>query len=705
MVRACLATFTALAALMATCRERPPAPEPKAADEALRIRGLEERRSTGNGELVALVRSGDPAVRRRALWAMGRIQDPASRSAIQAALSDGDASVRAEAAFAAGLLAQSWEPLPDADRTALLSALLDAEAKEADLGARSRLLEAIGKCGTEPAASRLRERLGLPDPELRARAALSLGIMGRREGKLDDRSVVAAFGLMSKDAPRDVRYGGAYALAFSKVAEARPALVQCLEDADPDVRSLCARGLGEVGAPEDVPALAAHLEDADYRPAAEAARALAKMVERCAQNGCAALDALGKLDRQVMRLSEGDSTRAQALVAVAQQGLPASGRATLEALFARIGTELVKAAPPTRDACWVHCRYAAALDRLDGALARTPGCGSGQVAPEERLALGLRELARGADSAPPRPDRSAQLAAYLDSPAVAVRDAALDALSAFKAKDAAPKIRPLISSSDDILAGDAAAAAAAIGDRAAFDDVLALVKRMRDRADLAGVADALAELAKPLDAASPADEAVQKQRARAASDELHRWLTSPEPSVRIAAAQSLSKLLGHPLRAPFVEGRPPRAFPKVPEGASLAFATAKGRFVVRLDAEENPLTSANLFGLARRGFFDGLTFHRVVPDFVAQGGDPRGDGEGGPGYTLPCEIGHRTYSRGSFGMALSGKDTGGSQFFVTVSPQPHLDGRYTRFGEVTSGMDVVDRLLEGERILRVEALP
>jgi cyclophilin family peptidyl-prolyl cis-trans isomerase len=95
----------------------------------------------------------------------------------------------------------------------------------------------------------------------------------------------------------------------------------------------------------------------------------------------------------------------------------------------------------------------------------------------------------------------------------------------------------------------------------------------------------------------------------------------------------------------------------------------------------------------------------VVPDFVVQGGDPRGDGEGGPGYAIRCEVNPHPYVRGTVGMALSGKDTGGSQFFFTIAPQPHLDGRYTTFGQVTKGAEVMDGLLEGDRIIDVVAVP
>jgi len=124
---------------------------------------------------------------------------------------------------------------------------------------------------------------------------------------------------------------------------------------------------------------------------------------------------------------------------------------------------------------------------------------------------------------------------------------------------------------------------------------------------------------------------------------------------------------------------------------------------VLLDSLHNPRTSANIWHLAKKGFFNGLTFHRVEPNFVVQGGDPRGDGDGGPGYTIRCEVTDRRYLRGTIGMALSGQDTGGSQFFFTTSEQPHLEGRYTAFGEVAEGMEVVDALMEGEVITQVEA--
>ena len=112
----------------------------------------------------------------------------------------------------------------------------------------------------------------------------------------------------------------------------------------------------------------------------------------------------------------------------------------------------------------------------------------------------------------------------------------------------------------------------------------------------------------------------------------------------------------------------------------------------------------NFVRLAVRGYFNGDLVHRVVPDFVVQDGDPTGTGSGGPGYSIRCEYNMLRYEVGRVGMALSGKDTGGSQWFITHSPQPRLDGRYTIFARVTAGMDVVWRTVQGDRVLKVEIL-
>ena len=131
--------------------------------------------------------------------------------------------------------------------------------------------------------------------------------------------------------------------------------------------------------------------------------------------------------------------------------------------------------------------------------------------------------------------------------------------------------------------------------------------------------------------------------------------------------------------------------------------TSKGTIEIELFAKDAPKTVNNFVFLAREGFYDGVTFHRVIPNFMIQGGDPTGSGRGGPGYKFEDEV--RTnpnkHGTGSLSMANAGPNTNGSQFFITHSPQPHLDGKHTVFGKVTSGMDVVNAIRQGDVITSV----
>jgi len=119
--------------------------------------------------------------------------------------------------------------------------------------------------------------------------------------------------------------------------------------------------------------------------------------------------------------------------------------------------------------------------------------------------------------------------------------------------------------------------------------------------------------------------------------------------------------------------------------------------------EEAPNTVANFEKLANEGFYNGLTFHRVIPGFVAQGGCPRGNGTGGAGYTIKCETATNTskHERGTLAMAHAGKDTGSCQFYICYEPQPHLNGVHTVFGKVTDGMEHVDALRPGDKMEEV----
>ena len=129
--------------------------------------------------------------------------------------------------------------------------------------------------------------------------------------------------------------------------------------------------------------------------------------------------------------------------------------------------------------------------------------------------------------------------------------------------------------------------------------------------------------------------------------------------------------------------------------------THEGTIVVNLDFKAAPNTVANFVDLANKGFYNGLMFHRVINGFMIQGGDPEGNGQGGPGYTIDNEQNDLKHDAGVISMANRGPDTGGSQFFITQMPQPHLDGKHTVFGKVISGMDVVCRIEPYDPILNI----
>ncbi|MFL5728838.1 MAG: peptidylprolyl isomerase [Cytophagaceae bacterium] len=133
--------------------------------------------------------------------------------------------------------------------------------------------------------------------------------------------------------------------------------------------------------------------------------------------------------------------------------------------------------------------------------------------------------------------------------------------------------------------------------------------------------------------------------------------------------------------------------------------TDKGTMKIEFYEQDAPLAVENFIKLSKKGFYDGVTFHRVIPNFVIQGGDPTGTGAGGPGYTIKCELtgNNQFHDRGVLSMAHAGKDTGGSQFFICHSRDntAHLDRKHTCFGKVVEGLDVIDKIRQGDKIQKV----
>jgi len=210
------------------------------------------------------------------------------------------------------------------------------------------------------------------------------------------------------------------------------------------------------------------------------------------------------------------------------------------------------------------------------------------------------------------------------------------------------------------------------------------------------------------DAALAILDALAKQKSAAANDAIKTALDSSDHLIRRRAvallkangAGDFAKRIGT-VKTRYTDADYRRALSRAGKKVTATVVTSKGAFTIEFLPEEAPLTVDNFIQLARKGYFNGQTVPRVVPNFVVQTGDPRGDQNGGPGYQIRCEVNEVPYERGAVGMALSGKDTGGSQWFVTHSPQPHLDGGYTVFGRVVRGMDVVDNIARDDVIRRV----
>jgi len=144
----------------------------------------------------------------------------------------------------------------------------------------------------------------------------------------------------------------------------------------------------------------------------------------------------------------------------------------------------------------------------------------------------------------------------------------------------------------------------------------------------------------------------------------------------------------------------------IPVGTRVKIDLDSGAVIIKLLPEVAPNTVANFKMLVGIGFYDGLTFHRVIPGFMAQGGDPSGNGTGGPGYQFKAEFNNTRHVRGTVAMARSqNPDSAGSQFYICYGPQPHLDGQYTVFGQVTDGMELIDQVSNGTVMNKVTLLP
>jgi cyclophilin family peptidyl-prolyl cis-trans isomerase len=381
----------------------------------------------------------------------------------------------------------------------------------------------------------------------------------------------------------------------------------------------------------------------------------------------------------------------------------------------------------------VACELKVLAAIVDGEIAAVETCSEGIAGlPPSYGAAGAVEALLRMGTALRRSDRLDRLLARVEDARPEVAAPALAGLADVDDLAVGPALRRAVARED---VGVQAAAAAAIaarsidGSRRDPEAVSVLVDAVRTMGNATAIEariaaiEALGNLAVsvPAPVGRPKLEANREQ---ATPDDPSAWLTEavlplaadPNAAVRRAAWWALRAR--PPLQERFASAVPaafPDAFDARVVRALQAEAARVGTVGLRLHTSAGvieivfagapaPITRGVLVSLVREGYFDGLSFHRVVPAFVIQGGDPRGDGYGGPGFVLPCERSSLRYVRGAVGMALAGKDTGGSQLFVAQSSQPHLDARYTIVGYVHDGMDVVDAILPYDVIERAEVI-
>jgi cyclophilin family peptidyl-prolyl cis-trans isomerase/HEAT repeat protein len=487
--------------------------------------------------------------------------------------------------------------------------------------------------------------------------------------RLGSYDAIAGSVLDANGRPRSRWWPVAYALQRVNDARAVPALLELLKGDGQLTRAFAARGLGQLKDPRAAAPLVAIAENAG-EPAAvriQAVRGVALIGDANAAAAMRRLIVSPKVDQNlqleaVTALAHVRSAASvELLIDLVSAQWPSVRAAALNALARTdVDTFISAISGLDPDRHWsVRAALAATLGDLGRERAQVPLTGMLRDADQRVIPSVLTALARvGASNA------AAEMTARLKADDPVVRGAAARGLATLKAPNATPAL------------------------------VEAYQRALGDGLYVARTA--------ALDALVAVDPA-------AARSLLTTALTDRDWAVRMRAAEHMKRLDAN-ADVSAMRPAPPPAVPELaaldtfvspPYSPAAYIDTAKGTIQLELAVLDAPRTVANFLALVRRNYFRGVQLHRVVPDFVVQDGDPRGDGEGGPGYTIRDEINQRPYLRGTVGMALDWADTGGSQFFITHSPQPHLDGRYTVFGQVVAGMDVVDRLQQWDTIDRI----
>jgi len=620
-------------------------------------------------DLIRLLADAEARVRRRAAIAVGRVGladgIPALISVLQ---TDADPEVRQMAAFALGLIGDrsAVEPL----RVAL------GESSHLVAGRAAEALGLIGDVESAPqigalVASRLSSVAGFAPDESPSSLdpsaeAFRLGVYALARLKAYDPLATAV--LDGEGRPRVQWWPVAYALQRIEDPRALSALLVLAGSDSSYARAFAIKGLGALKDPAAVPLLLPLIDPvrATTGPAIEAIRAMGRIG-----------DARGEPPLVKLLYTRGlnPSVRAETLIALGDSAAAVSVDAFVDFLGDPLPT--VRLAAMQGFAKRDDDSFLTVLSGLDP-----------DVHWSVRAGLASVLASKDSERALPR------LMSMLSDPDARVIPAVLAALTTLKAPGIEAILLERLGSDDVGIRTSAATQLGTLKPDRGIDALAAAYKR--------GEADLV------FDTRVAAIEALSKYGAPA-MPALRAALGDKDWAVRRKAAELIKTV--DPTMETAQAIRPAPALRTVDYGSQglvtpavsphVYIDTDKGTIEIELDVLDAPLTSDSFIALVRKGYFDGLLIHRVVPNFVVQGGDPRGDGDGGPGYTIRDELNQEPYLRGTVGMALAGPDTGGSQFFIAHSPQPHLDARYTVFGRVVAGMDVVDNITQWDVMKRV----
>ncbi len=721
------------AAPAASAPEAPP--EAQHRDALAQVARWEEARALGGGEdgLGALSRHAAPVVRARAALALGRVGAGEGLDLLAPLMGDPDAAVRGAAAFGVGLIAAEHEDDPRLIARAR-QLLLGAWAREQDRDeapeARRRVVWALRRVGGEDArgvVDALLQAAQRERPAVQAEALRSLALLARAAPKtpgLDGADVLTTLQRAAASPEAEVREAALYAALRLKRPDAQPLLAATLAgdaEARPEEAALALRALAALQS-FDVPRARVLLLGAAEGPASQhhAVRleALRHLISAHTPLAVAAVEAfilqhLGPLEADGT-LPDGDELHLL-LLAVESRGADwdARPRALLRRVLEASAHPRLKRAEGSPSlavrSVQLECTAAVGVDFLSQEVQATPRCGDGlpsQMTPALRASYEADVIQRLKRPALKRLELLEALYRRSDDPGT--QAAALYAVQSLLPEDGAPVDKalqrelPRLRAAVDRLGRDAAASA----DPVVRATGLGLVGRANQGDAAAFVEGALARL-DPLQPPGEQLDVVLEtldslKRLGSGAETVARWLANPTPVVRQRAAATLARLQPEqPLTLPSPEPPPARPERVGQPRRTFTLTTTRGPITLELWPDLAPGAVASFEALAARGFYDRLLFHRVIPGFVAQGGDPRGDGSGGPGTPLNAEWSDARFTPGTLGMAHAGKDTAGSQFFITTGDHPHLDGGYTAFGRVVEGQDIARSLLVGDRIVKV----